>query len=108
MQIGYGLFSENSELLYWSTNRDVQSGEQDRMERGPVRLVSRIPARFLNEGAYRLDLFLGLYHRLWISEPGVNACSVHFEIQGGLSDSSFWVERRPGILAPILKWTRHS
>lgn len=108
LQIGYGLLSGDNDLLFWSTNLDAGGLEQVRLVKGPVRLTSRIPARLLNEGTYRVELFLGLYHRLWISEPGVNAPGVQFEIQGGLSDSPFWVERRPGFLGPVLPWRLES
>ncbi len=104
LQVGFGLYNSNSELLFWSTVRDTADLSWAPLARGRIRLECEIPARFLNEGGYRIDLFLGLYHKLWICEPGVSAPSVNFEIQGGLSDSSLWVERRPGLLGPVLPW----
>jgi len=104
LQIGFGLYTSNSELLFWSTVRDGAEADWAPLPRGRVRLEAEIPARFLNEGNYRLDLFLGLYHDRWICEPGESAPSVYFEIQGGLSDSPLWVERRPGALGPVLPW----
>ena len=104
LQIGFGLYNSGGELLFWTTVRDTPEADWLPLPRGRVRLVCAIPARFLNEGAYRVDLFLGLYHQRWICEPGVSAPSVSFEIQGGLSESPFWVERRPGALAPVLPW----
>jgi lipopolysaccharide transport system ATP-binding protein len=104
LQIGIGLYSSSNELLFWSTVRDAAESAWPPLPRGRVRLECAIPAHFLNEGTYRVDLFLGLYHQRWICEPGVAAPSVSFEIQGGLSPSPFWVERRPGALAPVLPW----
>jgi lipopolysaccharide transport system ATP-binding protein len=26
-------------------------------------------------------------------------------VQGGLSDSPYWMVKRPGLLAPVLDWT---
>ena len=105
LQVGIGLYNSGGELLFWSTVRDAAESAWQHLPRGRVRLECTVPARFLNEGAYRADLFLGLYHKLWICEPGVSAPSVSFEIQGGLSDSPFWVERRPGALGPVLPWS---
>jgi lipopolysaccharide transport system ATP-binding protein len=105
LQIGLGLYHAGNELLFWSTVRDAAENAWPPLPRGRVRLECEIPAHLLNEGTYRADLFLGLYHRRWICEPGVSAPSVSFEIQGGLSPSPFWVERRPGALAPLLPWT---
>lgn len=104
LQLGYGIYSSDNQLLFWSTNLDSEAMEREHMACGCVRLSTVIPPHFLNEGIYRVELFVGIYHRLWISEPGVNAPSVQFEIQGGLSRSSYWVERRPGCLGPILRW----
>lgn len=104
LQLGYGIYSSDNQLLFWSTNLDSEAMEREHMACGHVRLSTVIPPHLLNEGMYRVELFVGIYHRLWISEPGVNAPSVQFEIQGGLSRSSYWVERRPGCLGPILQW----
>ncbi len=105
LQVGVGVHTADGDLLFWSTAQDTAEARWPALPRGRVRVSTTIPARFLNEGAYRLDLFLGLYHRLWIAEPGARAPSVRFEIQGGLSDSPFWVERRPGPLGPVLPWS---
>ena len=105
LQVGVGVHTGDGDLLFWTTVQDVAEARWPALTRGRVRFLTTIPARFLNEGAYRLDLFLGLYHRLWIAEPGSRSPSVRFEIQGGLSDSPFWVERRPGLLGPVLPWS---
>jgi lipopolysaccharide transport system ATP-binding protein len=105
MQIGIGLFNTSNDLLFYSTVRDTAEVQWPELKRGDIRLECEIPAHFLNEGSYRVELFLGLHHERWICEPGVSAPSVSFEIQGGLSDSPFWVERRPGTLGPLLDWT---
>jgi len=105
LQLGYGLFHASGPLLFWSTNTDVPEGEWQRLKPGRHVLFSRLPAHSLNEGDYRFDLFLGLHHRLWICEPGVNAPSVTLSVEGGLSRSPHWVEGRPGLIGPILKWS---
>ena len=105
LQLGYGLFHSNGALLYWCTNRDVPEQMWRHLENGSYELMSRIPAHFLNEGRYRIDLFLGLYHRHWICEPGIMGPSLFLEIAGGLSDSPFWIEVRPGMMGPIMEWS---
>jgi lipopolysaccharide transport system ATP-binding protein len=104
LQLGYGLFTSDMDLLYISTNLDLPESAWVELPRGPCRLTSRIPARFLNEGEYRVDLHLSLFRRKWICEPGVICPSLVFEIRGGLSDSPCLVARRPGLLSPILDW----
>lgn len=104
IQIGYGLFTSDMDLLYWSTNLDQPETSWVDLQRGSYKLTSRIPARLLNEGEYRVGLFLSLYRRRWFCEPGVKGPTLSFEIRGGLSDSPCLVVRRPGFLSPVMDW----
>jgi lipopolysaccharide transport system ATP-binding protein len=103
LTVGYALFDEENRLLYWSYHTDL--GEFP-LQAGRTCLRGRIPARLLNEGAYRLELIASLHFRQWLLQPEVNAPTIWLTIQGGLSDSPFWVMKRPGILAPALEWVR--
>jgi lipopolysaccharide transport system ATP-binding protein len=58
----------------------------------------------LNEGNYRIELIGGLHFREWLFAPGLNAPHINLTIQGGLSESPYWIARRPGLLAPLLRW----
>ena len=66
--------------------------------------VFGIPRRLLNEGTYRIELIASLHCRDWLLAPGQNAPSIFLTIQGGLSDSPYWMGRRNGIVAPVLPW----
>ncbi|HEX3358616.1 MAG TPA: ABC transporter ATP-binding protein [Tepidisphaeraceae bacterium] len=107
IQVGYGAY-DGDELLYWSTTTDVPESDWPRLSRGRHILRSAIPKRTLNEGRYRLDLMIALYHRSWISCPGAGVPSIELSIHGGLSDSPYWMDHRPGILAPVCKWSLES
>ena len=104
LQIGYAMYSEDGNLLYWSCHTDVIEEEWPKLNNGYYVFRSQIPKRWLNEGMYRIELIVALYFKQWLSEPGKNAPSVYLTIQGGLSDSSYWMIRRPGLLAPVLRW----
>ncbi len=108
LQLGYGIFHASGPLLFWSTNRDSSESEWQEPTPGKCILRSRIPARFLNEGEYRLDLYVGIYHQEWICEPGVNGPRIYLEVKGGLSDSPYWIEARPGLLGPVTTWQLQS
>jgi lipopolysaccharide transport system ATP-binding protein len=71
---------------------------------GVIELQTVIPRRLLNEGHYRIELLASLHYRVWILNPGGNSPTISFAIQGGLSDSPFWDQKRPGLLAPVLSW----
>lgn len=105
LQFGYGIFTDDMDLLYWSTNLDQPESTWVELQRGAFRLTSRIPRRFLNEGRYHVGLFFSLHRRQRFSEPGAkNTPMLSFEIRGGLSDSPSHIVRRPGALSPILEW----
>lgn len=102
--IGYGVYSEDGHLLYWSFSTDESEEQWPKLEKGFQRVCTRIPSRLLNEGVYRVELLASLHCRKWLLEPGVDAPSVFLRIQGGLSDSPLWMARRPGLLGPVFPW----
>jgi len=104
LTIGYAIYTEEGTLLYWSYQTDVQEDRWIRLVKGINILRCKIPKRFLNEGAYRIEFIGGLNFRQWLFEPGVNAPAIFLTIQGGLSDSPLWMIRRPGLLAPVMEW----
>jgi lipopolysaccharide transport system ATP-binding protein len=104
LKIGYAIYNEDGVPLYWSQQTDGRPDSWPVLQRGTCHLKSAIPARLLNEGSYRIELLSSLHCRQWITEPGVTSPSVHLRIQGVLSDSPYWVAKRPGLLAPVLDW----
>ena len=106
LNMGYGLFDDRGQLLYLSTQTDSAENEWPALNKGWNRIRAKVPGHLLNEGAYRLTLFLGLYYRQWISDPEKGGPTISLTIQGGLSDSPYWRERRPGVLAPLFHWER--
>jgi lipopolysaccharide transport system ATP-binding protein len=102
--VGYALYNSDGLLLYWTVHTDENRQKWPRMAAGICKLKSRIPERLLNEDDYRLELISGLNNRLWILQPGISTPTIHLSIKGGLSDSPYFYQRRPGILAPIIHW----
>jgi len=103
--MGYALYNENNILLYWSFQTDSSQEKWPELRQGECILRSKIPSRFLNEGTYRVELIGGIHWRSWFFEPNVNAPSVFFTINGGLSDSPYYYAKRGGILSPIMIWS---
>ena len=105
LTIGYALFDSAGLLLYWSTTNDCTVEEWPKVGLGSSVLRSQVPPRFLNEGTYRVALMISLHFRQMISDPSTNAPFIELSIRGGLSDSPYWMHRRPGLLAPVCEWT---
>lgn len=105
LTVGYAVYAEDGSLLYWSYQTDRPETEWRKLSEGSWTLRGRIPARFLNEGSYRVEVIGSLHFREWLFQPGVNAPSVSLVIKGGLSDSPYWTARRPGQVAPVVEWT---
>jgi lipopolysaccharide transport system ATP-binding protein len=104
LTVGYALYDDSGTLLYWSAHTDAAENLWPRVTKGRNVLRSQIPPRVLNQGKYRLELIAALYCRQWMSEPGSKAPAIELSIQGGLSDSPYWMEKRPGVLAPVCTW----
>jgi lipopolysaccharide transport system ATP-binding protein len=104
LKIGFTLFNQDSDLLLSSITTDGPEQSWPTIGIGDVELRCRLPTRFLNQGTYRFELNCSLHHREWIARPGHNSPAVHLTIQGGLSDSPYWLGPRPGLLAPEWTW----
>jgi len=102
--IGYAIYAEDGNLLYWSYQTDQPESQWLSLTRGTHRLRGRIPAHLLNEGNYRIELIGSLHFREWLFAPNLNAPHINLTIQGGLSESPYWIAKRPGLLAPLLTW----
>jgi lipopolysaccharide transport system ATP-binding protein len=102
--IGYAIYAEDGQLLYWTVQTDQPETNWPEFRSGPVRLRSLVPKRLFNEGNYRLELLAALHCRQWLIEPGHNAPHLTLVIQGGLSDSPYFMAKRPGLLAPVVEW----
>jgi lipopolysaccharide transport system ATP-binding protein len=108
LNVGIAVYDENDQLMFWSLSSDMREKYWPRLDLGQVILRAAIPSHFLNEGSYRMELIASLHYRAWILEPQTKVPQVRFSIQGGLSNSPYWDEKRPGVLAPILNWQRPS
>ena len=106
LNMGYAIFNEEGALLFWSLTTDSKEENWPKLNNGKVKLRSRLPSRFINEGTYRVELLSSLHFIQFLTEPGVNAPAVYLTIQGGLSDSPYWMIKRPGFLAPVINWKK--
>jgi lipopolysaccharide transport system ATP-binding protein len=104
LQIGYALFTDEGKPLYCTLHTDVEEAAWPKPVLGGNVFRSRLPQRFLNEGTYRIELMTSLYYRTWITQPGVKAPRLNFQIEGGFSDSPYWMTRRAGDVAPVIEW----
>ncbi|MGB9940433.1 polysaccharide ABC transporter ATP-binding protein [Methanosarcina sp.] len=106
LTVGYSIFNEEDVLLYWSLQTDQKEDLWPEISKGENILTSKIPKRFLNEGLYRFEILASLHYVRWICQAGVDAPTVYLEIKGDLSDSPYWISRRPGVVAPEINWTK--
>ena len=102
--IGYAIYTESGELLYWSYHTDANEAAWPRLKQGICTLTSMVPSLLLNEGNYRIELVAGLHNQKWILEPGQSGPAIWLDRRGGFEKSPYWTARRAGILAPVIKW----
>ena len=105
LSVGYAISNEAGKTVYWTVTTDANDDFIAEVKVGDVVLLTEIPPRFLNQGVYRLDLMAGLHYIGWLAEPGNADYAVFVRIEGGMSDSIYWRNHRPGIVAPVLPWS---
>lgn len=104
LTIGFALYTQDGTCLFWSYPTDAGDGSLVRLGRGSHALRCRIPPRLLNEGSYYLELVGGLHFTEWLFEPRRRVPLISIEVRGGTSDSPYWINKRPTLLAPVLSW----
>lgn len=102
--VGITIIDRFDVVAFWSFHNDAFD-QAKCFKPGVVTLQLTLPRRLLNEGAYRAELMCGLTFVRWIfGGPGDYCPSVEFTIAGGFSASPYWVDKRPGMVAPLLDW----
>ena len=102
--IGYAIYNAEGTLMYWSYLTDDYKDDKN-VCLGNNTLIGEIPMHFLNEGEYYIYFSASLHYIQWIVNPEENSPCLKLNIQGGLSNSPLWTIKRPGLCAPVLKWT---
>lgn len=103
MIFGIAVYNNEDEVMFWSYSKDLNEEEWPKIKLGRNNFIIKIPQHILNEGDYRVELIASIHFRYWIAEFGKSA-RVALNIRGGLSDSEFWIDRRPGVIAPHLEF----
>jgi lipopolysaccharide transport system ATP-binding protein len=106
LNIGIALYTIDGIFLFWSFSNDTPLPFWINLNPGKFVITCIIPAHFLNEGTYIVEFVAGLHSQAWLFAPGGSVPRFEFAIRDGLSDSPMWIERRAGLLAPILQWSR--
>ena len=102
--VGYAIYDADGTLMYWSYLTDDYD-EKNNVKPGKNILTGEIPNHFLNEGEYYIYFSASLHFIQWLVNPEEDSPCLKLNIQGGLSESPFWTIKRPGVNAPILKWS---
>ncbi|HYG76098.1 MAG TPA: polysaccharide ABC transporter ATP-binding protein [Planctomycetota bacterium] len=105
LKVGYVIHADDGTPVYQSFHVDGPEESWPVLSEGRHVFRTRIPPRFLNEGTYRIELVAALHNRQDIFQSGRNAPTIFLTIRGGLSDSPYWMAKRPGILGPVMEWT---
>ena len=105
LTIGYALFDEGDNEVYWSypTDDPAKIGEHSRS--GNRVFTAKIPTDILNAGVYSLKLIGGLHNKKWLYQPHQPGPQVDMEVDNLFSKSPFWNSRRTGIMAIDPQWS---
>lgn len=107
LNVGLSLVSNEGETIYWSFNTDSLGSQQEsNLKLGKFLATVSLPKHLLNEGDYTVEALASLHNQRWLYEPN-KAPSVRLSIRAGLSESSYWQAKRPGVNAPLLQWEIH-
>jgi lipopolysaccharide transport system ATP-binding protein len=102
LTIGYALYTDQQELLYWSYQTDTN--ESFTLTKGHNTLSTKLPLEILNTGTYTIELIGGIHGKKWLFEPNRGNPTITIVVDRDFSGHTYWNQKRPGILAPRLPW----
>lgn len=102
LNVGYALYDEEDTMLYWSFSTDTKGIGP--LTKGRFSASSKLPLDTLNAGKYRIEILASQHNKRWLLEPTDSPVSLQFSIVGPMSESKYWVDRRPGLIAPSIEW----
>lgn len=105
LMLGLAIFTEDNQLITISYATDIDAELPVKMKAGPQTLFCQLPVHFFNEGSYRVELCARMHQGEEYTDLSRCPVSVHFTVRGGLSESAYWISRRPGFCAPLLDWS---
>lgn len=102
IRIGYDLINAKTDVLIFRSFHDDSSEEISQVSQSVLNFVCTIPSNLLNEGYYKIKPIAGIHNNRWIiNEDDV---FIQFEIKniGGVNRA--YMEKRPGVIMPSIKW----
>ncbi len=105
LTIGYALYTyEENNLLYWSYQTDTPEKDRPILKLGKCSIKSRLPAKILNSGIFKIEMIGGLHNKKWLLPPEKPNPTIIIDFAQEFSKSAYWTHKRPGILAPVINW----
>ena len=102
--VGFAVYDESQRLMFWSFQSDDYPSAIINRPTGSLILKTQVPISMLQPGRYRIKPLLSIYNRAWIIGPDGDGPELMFDLQGSISLSPYWLQARPGIMAPRLNW----
>ncbi len=104
LNVGISITTPEGNEIFRSFLRDTPTLADKKFSKGKHSFRIPLPVRLLNEGDYRIEI-VAHNTKAWFLEPGKGNPSIPFSIQGGFGITPYWLERRPGVIAPELTWS---
>jgi lipopolysaccharide transport system ATP-binding protein len=104
LQLGYALYDNSNNLLFWSLTTDLDSNKWPTTIKGKNVFTSRIPVEILQAGEYRLDLIVALYYQEWLVNPDNDRISVYLSLPERRIKSAYNLSRYRGNITPTNEW----
>lgn len=103
LTIGYALYNECGEELFWSYQTDPPKYLWPKIKKGINEIITCVPTASLNEGTYYAQCIGGIHNKEWYYPPrSGDMISIH--LLGDFTESPYWTSRRPGLIAPKTFW----
>lgn len=105
LNFGISVTDESGRSMFWSLTSDRTKELWPDLSVGRRTIRCPFPKQVLNEGSFVIEFIASLHSQGWLFAPGESPATITFNIKGGLTDSPFWRNPRPVLLALVLNWS---
>jgi lipopolysaccharide transport system ATP-binding protein len=101
LRVGFDLYEKNSDIILFRTFHDDADSTILPVSEGVYTLYATIPANFLKQGSYLIDIAIGIHNVRWIihDQLKIDFTVINFD---GLNKA--YADDRPGVIMPPIEW----
>jgi lipopolysaccharide transport system ATP-binding protein len=104
LRVGFDLLEKTSEIILFRSFHDDDAESIETKQPGTYNAQVEIPANFLKQGSYLINLAIGIHNVRWIV---FDTAKIQLNINNISGVNKLYADERPGIIMPGVHWVNN-